>query len=144
MMKKEETTNSTGQDTELRIKEHPILGTIEKGRPVRFTFDGKEMEGFEDEPIAAALRAAGVMTHRHTVKRGEPRGIFCAIGRCTDCVMVVDGKPNVRTCMTPLKEGMQVQTQYGKTAKPETAMQKTTVQKTAMQEKASAKKEMAE
>ena len=92
------------------------------------------MEGFEDEPIAAALRAAGVMPHRHTVKRGEPRGIFCAIGRCTDCVMVVDGKPNVRTCMTPLKEGMQVQTQYGKTAKPETVTQKT----------ASAKKEMAE
>ncbi|WP_414144401.1 2Fe-2S iron-sulfur cluster-binding protein, partial [Absicoccus sp.] len=34
-------------------------------------------------------------------------------GRCTDCVMVVDGKPNIRTCVTPLKAGMQVQTQYG-------------------------------
>ena len=33
-------------------------------------------------------------------KEHKPRGIFCAIGRCTDCVMVVDGKPNVRTCMT--------------------------------------------
>lgn len=111
-------------EKKMRILEHPILGSIEKGCPVHFTFDGRDMEGYEGEPIAAALRAAGVMTHRHTVKRGEPRGIFCAIGRCTDCVMVVDGTPNVRTCMTPLKEGMRVQTQYGKTAKKEKADEK--------------------
>lgn len=46
-----------------------------------------------------------------------PRGIFCAIGRCTDCVMIVDGQPNVRTCVTPLHAGMKVQTQYGVSAK---------------------------
>jgi hypothetical protein len=33
--------------------------------------------------------------------------------------MVVDGKPNVRTCITPLKEGMVVETQYGASAKEE-------------------------
>ena len=75
------------------------------------------MKGYEGEPIAAALRAAGVMTHRHTSKLDMPRGIFCAIGRCTDCVMIVDGKPNIRTCVTPLQEGMKVQTQYGIKAK---------------------------
>lgn len=97
----------------MRIEEHPILGMIEKGKKVTFEFDGKPMEGYEGEPIATALRAAGVMTHRHTLKYGKPRGIFCAIGRCTDCVMIVDGKPNIRTCVTPLIEGMKVQTQYG-------------------------------
>ena len=71
------------------------------------------MEGYEGEPIAMALKAAGVEVHRFTAKRHEPRGIFCAIGRCTDCVMVVDGKPNVRTCMTPLAAGMDVRTQDG-------------------------------
>ena len=71
------------------------------------------MEGYEGEPIAMALKAAGVEVHRFTAKRHEPRGIFCAIGRCTDCVMVVDGKPNVRTCMTPLVAGMDVRTQDG-------------------------------
>lgn len=101
----------------MRIEEHPILGTYEKGDEVTFTLDGREMRGYEGEPIAAALRAAGVMVHRHTRKLDEPRGIFCAIGRCTDCVMIVDGKPNVRTCITPLKAGMQVQTQYGICAK---------------------------
>ncbi len=101
-----------------RIKEHPILGIQEKGRPVTFTFDGKELQGFEGEPIATALKANGVMVHRYTKKQHKPRGIFCAIGRCTDCVMVVDNVPNVRTCITPLKEGMDVRTQYGVSAKP--------------------------
>ena len=101
----------------MRIKEHPILGTYEKGQLVKFTLDGQEMEGYEGEPIAAALRAAGVMDQRHTLKRDEPRGIFCAIGRCTDCVMIVDGEANVRTCITPLQAGMRIQTQYGVSAK---------------------------
>lgn len=96
-----------------RIIEHPILGEFKKGREVEFTFDGKSMTGYEGEPIATALRAAGVMVHRHTKKHNEPRGVFCAIGRCTDCVMVVDGIPNVRTCVTPLVANMDVKTQYG-------------------------------
>ena len=96
-----------------RITEHPILGKQEKGREVTFYYDGMELKGFEGEPVAAAQKAAGIMVHRYTKKLHTPRGIFCAIGRCTDCVMVVDGKPNVRTCVTPLKEGMRVETQYG-------------------------------
>lgn len=101
----------------MRIEEHPILGEYSKGRLVTFLYNGTIMEGYEGEPIAAALRAAGVMAHRHTKKYHEPRGIFCAIGKCTDCVMVVNGKPNVRTCITPLEEGMTVETQYGVSAK---------------------------
>lgn len=101
-----------------RIKEHPILGEPQKGEKVTFTFDGKTVEGYAGEPIAAALHAAGVMVHRYTKKRHEPRGIFCAIGRCTDCVMVVDGVPNVRTCITPLVAGMDVRTQFGVSDKP--------------------------
>lgn len=103
---------------ESRIAEHPILGVQEKGELVRFLFDGNEIEGYEGEPIAVALKAAGVMVHRYTQKEHKPRGIFCAIGRCTDCVMVVDGVPNVRTCITPLKAGMDVRTQYGVSKTP--------------------------
>ena len=87
----------------MRIEEHPILGTYQKGKTVTFTLDGKEMQGCEGEPIAAALKAAGVMVHRHTLKNDAPRGIFCAIG--------------LRTCVTPLHAGMKVQTQYGVSAK---------------------------
>ena len=101
-----------------RITEHPILGVPEKRKLVSFTYDGQKLQGYEGEPIAAALKAAGIMIHRYTKKEHKPRGIFCAIGRCTDCVMVVDGVPNVRTCVTPLQEGMKVQTQYGVSAEP--------------------------
>jgi predicted molibdopterin-dependent oxidoreductase YjgC len=97
----------------MRIERHPIIDDYAKGESVNFSFDGREVKGSEGEPIAAALRALGIQIHRYTVKRHEPRGIFCAIGRCTDCVMVVDGVPNVRTCTTPLVAGMRVETQDG-------------------------------
>ncbi|AYF41800.1 (2Fe-2S)-binding protein [Ethanoligenens harbinense] len=96
-----------------RITEHPVIPEYRKGKLVQFQFNGRVLDGYEGEPIAIALRAHGVMTHRYTTRRHEPRGVFCAIGRCTDCVMVVDGKPNVRTCVTPLRAGMVVQTQNG-------------------------------
>lgn len=96
----------------MRITEHPVLGEIEKGELIEFTMDGKIINGYEGEPISAALKVAGIMVHRHT-KNHSPRGVFCAIGRCTDCVMVVNGKSNVRTCITPLEKGMKVETQFG-------------------------------
>ena len=100
-----------------RIANHPILGETPERKKVTFTYDGKMLEGYEGEPISTALKAAGVMALRYTAKTHEPRGVFCAIGRCTDCVMIVDGKPNIRTCITPLTQGMVVETQYGVSAK---------------------------
>ncbi|MFV0527427.1 MAG: (2Fe-2S)-binding protein [Lachnospiraceae bacterium] len=97
----------------MRITKHPVIDDYDKGKAVSFYYNGKKVQGCEGEPIAASLKALGVLTHRYTVKQHEPRGIFCAIGRCTDCVMIVDGMPNVRTCTTPLVSGMKVETQYG-------------------------------
>ena len=76
---------------EMRILEHPILGKLEKRNKVTIEFDGKPIEAYEDEPIAAALMAAGIHVLRYTPKYHEPRGVFCAIGQCTDCMMIVDG-----------------------------------------------------
>ena len=96
----------------MRIESHPIL-TFKKGRKVKFTYNGKEMEGYEGEPIAAALHASGVRVLRHSPVSGRARGFFCAIGNCSSCLMTVDGVPNVRVCTEPLKEGMVVETQKG-------------------------------
>lgn len=97
----------------MRIINHPILGVQPDAKEIEFVFDGKKIKAFEGEMIATSLMAAGVKTFRHTEKNNEPRGIFCAIGRCTDCVMEVDGVSNVRTCVTPIKAGMTVNTQKG-------------------------------
>ena len=97
----------------MRITEHPILKFEEK-KTVKFTFDGVAYEGFEGEPILAALHAAGVRTIGHSANTHRPRGLYCAIGNCSSCMATVDGEPNVRTCVTPLKEGMVVISQEGR------------------------------
>jgi predicted molibdopterin-dependent oxidoreductase YjgC len=95
------------------INSHPVLD-FSHGQKVSFSFDGRSMEGFEGEPIAVALHANGVRVYRKTPEMRRPRGFFCAIGKCSSCFMVVDGVPNVRTCVTPLKRGMKVETQQGR------------------------------
>ena len=96
----------------MRIEEHPIV-SYEERKLVSFTCDGKELQGKEGEPIAAALIANGITTLRFTDKEHAPRSLFCGIGQCMDCAMTVDGVPNVRTCITPLRAGMKVETQNG-------------------------------
>jgi predicted molibdopterin-dependent oxidoreductase YjgC len=98
---------------EMRIKDHPIL-TFRKGRRVKFSLDGRELEGHAGEPIAAALHASGVKILRRSLRYGRPRGFFCAVGKCASCLMKVDGVPNTRVCVTRLDEGMKVETQEGK------------------------------
>lgn len=95
------------------IQKHPIL-EFHHGKEVTFIFDGRELKGFEGEPIAMALHANGVHTYRITPEMKRTRGFFCAIGKCSSCFMVVDGVPNVRTCVTPLTAGIKVETQHGK------------------------------
>lgn len=97
----------------MRIKEHPIL-TFEEKPKLDFIFDGKKVSGFEGDTIASALHAIGVKTLSHSIHLNRPRGFYCAIGNCASCNMIVDGKPNVRTCVTLLKEGMNVKTQTNK------------------------------
>ena len=80
---------------------------------VNITIDGKPFKALKGEIIAAALLANGIKLHRYTLKKHGGRGIYCGIGQCTDCVMTVNGVPNVRTCVTQVEEGMTVETQTG-------------------------------
>ncbi|AOY77865.1 (2Fe-2S)-binding protein [Clostridium formicaceticum] len=97
----------------LRVDDHVILGKNDPGKIVEITVDGKKIKAKEGEKILATLLANGIIVNRYTVKRKEPRGLFCGIGQCTDCAMIVNGKPNVRTCVTSVKEGMIIETQHG-------------------------------
>jgi predicted molibdopterin-dependent oxidoreductase YjgC len=97
----------------MRVTNHPILGFSHRRKEVNITVNGKVISAIDGEPIASALIAAGVKTFRITRVMKESRGYFCGIGLCSDCMMVVDGVPNVRTCITPVKEGMKVETQLG-------------------------------
>lgn len=75
-----------------------------------FTVNGALVEAERGQTIAEAMLAKGLI-HCRTTRSGEERGVFCAMGACFECRMIVDGQPNVRTCMTPAGPGLIVETQ---------------------------------
>ena len=87
--------------------------TVERGRSLNMLVDGQSVVAYEGESIAAALFAAGVRITRWTARAGEPRGYFCGMGVCQDCLVTVDGSPIVRACMTTVRDGLDVETQRG-------------------------------
>jgi sarcosine oxidase, subunit alpha len=99
--------------TATRIRDHPVLGALGPAPMVSFTFDGATVEGRAGEPIAAALLAAGYRVLRTMPRFGDSRGGYCMIGRCADCLVVVDGEPNVPACVTPVAAGLDVRSQRG-------------------------------
>ena len=91
-------------------------GAITRGPEVEIIVDGHRLQAFQGESVAAALLAAGERALRTTSRRGESRGVYCGIGICFDCVMTIDGQPNVRTCRTQVRSGMRIETQSGEGA----------------------------
>ncbi|THV30817.1 (2Fe-2S)-binding protein [Glycomyces paridis] len=78
--------------------------------PLRITVDGATLEGLQGQSIAGVLLAHGRTAWRTTVA-GHPRGAFCGIGVCFDCVATVNGESDVRTCMRRARDGDAVETQ---------------------------------
>jgi len=97
----------------MRIEKHPILD-FKRGRKVAFRYDGRPMEGYSSETVAAALLANGVDVFSRSIELDRGRGFFCGIGRCCSCDMIINGVPNVRACVTLLQDGMDVRTQRGR------------------------------
>jgi predicted molibdopterin-dependent oxidoreductase YjgC len=85
---------------------------LERGRRLTIDLDGAEVDAFEGETVAAVLLALGEVATRRTVS-GEPRGVFCGMGVCFECLVVVDGVPNTRACMTWARDGLHVRRQDG-------------------------------
>lgn len=96
-----------------RVERHPVLG-FERDMPIYFYFDGRLLSGYAGETIAAALVANGVKVFGRTGRLHRPRGFFCAIGKCSSCLMTVDGRPNVMVCIEPLRDGVRVESQQGR------------------------------
>ncbi len=80
---------------------------------VPFTLDGEPMRAAADQTIAAALMERGIMSWRTTRFDERPRGILCGIGVCYDCLITLNGQPNVRACITRVESGDDVRRQDG-------------------------------
>ncbi|NTV58534.1 MAG: FAD-dependent oxidoreductase, partial [Deltaproteobacteria bacterium] len=103
--------------TKNRITRHPIL-EIPKRKEVEFSWDGQTLQGYEGEMISSALMANDIHIFGHHHKDNSPQGMFCANGQCSQCMVIADGLP-VKSCMTPLRAGMAVQSLEGLPALPE-------------------------
>jgi predicted molibdopterin-dependent oxidoreductase YjgC len=85
---------------------------LERGAAVTISIDGESHEAFEGESVAAAVMADRGLELRRTDKL-DPRGYYCGMGACFDCMMIVDGVPNTRTCVTWVADGMTVERLVG-------------------------------
>jgi len=85
----------------------------QKRRAVAFTFDGDTISALDGDSVAAALIAAGIQVNRTTAVSGSPRGPYCMMGVCFDCLVMIDGVANRQACMVSVSEGMQVQSMSG-------------------------------
>ena len=97
---------------------HPSIRPA--GPAISFRFNGQPIQALQGETVAAALSAAGVTTFRHTPS-GAPRGLFCGMGACFDCVVTIDGRIGQRACLTPAADAMQVTTGFPATLTPDPA-----------------------
>ena len=82
---------------------------VSRPAPVPIEIDGTRIDAFPGESLATALLAAGVRAFRRTPS-GAPRGPFCNMGVCFDCVVTVDGERGVRACIATVRAGMRVET----------------------------------
>src|SRR5437870_12222064 len=90
----------------------PLAGSLtDPQSSLTFTFDGRTIEAVAGQSIAAALYAAGIRIFTRSFKYHRPRGLFCVSGDCPNCLMQVDGRPNVRVCVEPARQGQVVRHQ---------------------------------
>lgn len=85
----------------------------ESALPVAVTIDGIPVTARAGDSVAAALLAAGLLASRETSVCGAPRGPYCMMGVCFDCLIEIDGQPNQQACLVAVSEGMQIRTQRG-------------------------------
>jgi D-hydroxyproline dehydrogenase subunit gamma len=96
-----------------------LHGELERGAALELTLDGRTVEAFAGETVAGVLFAEDVAATRRT-RGGAPRGVYCGMGVCFDCLVVVDGIPNTRACMTWVAPGMRIERQDGLAARSPT------------------------
>ena len=95
------------------VKTDRALPEVRRGDPVRIIVNGEVAEAYLGETVATALMALGIRQFRKTRSKGEPRGVYCGMGMCYECLVTVDGVDNVRACQTTVREGMEILTEQG-------------------------------
>jgi D-hydroxyproline dehydrogenase subunit gamma len=89
------------------VSRAPLPNGIRRGTEVTITVDGESVRAHLGESVAAAMIADGNLALRRT-RRGVERGLYCGMGVCFECLVMIDGSPNTRACMTWVRDGMEI------------------------------------
>lgn len=84
-----------------------ITKGINRGQQASFSFNGTDYAAYEGESVACALFAAGVANLRSSPRGQEPRGMFCLMGSCQECLVWIDGR-KTPACQHPVTNGLTV------------------------------------
>ena len=84
------------------------IDSLKRGGRLQIQVNGQKHVAYAGESVHAALLATGCRVLRHTNKNHDPRGIFCGMGVCYDCLVTINGVPNQRACMTLVADGMEI------------------------------------
>lgn len=87
------------------------LASPREARPFRFDFNGHAVDALPGDTVASALIASGHDTFSRSIKYHRPRGAYCLGGRCSNCLVRVDGLPNLFACTTPAASDIHVSVQ---------------------------------
>lgn len=88
----------------------PVLAADESRPSFVVHVDGRPVKAHAGQTVAAVLLAAGIRAFRRTVQRDEPRGVFCGMGVCYECLVTVNGAANTRACVTVVAPDMTIET----------------------------------
>ncbi|MBW6474510.1 MAG: (2Fe-2S)-binding protein [Anaerolineaceae bacterium] len=83
---------------------------IKRGKPVLIAVNQKIVTAHEGELVSTVLHCEGIRVFQRKHKNGKPSGIYCGMGICYECLVKINGVPNVRACQTPVAEGMIIST----------------------------------
>jgi D-hydroxyproline dehydrogenase subunit gamma len=86
----------------------------ERELPLTILIDGTATPARHGDTVAAAMLGSGYVACRTTAVSGTPRGPYCLMGVCFDCLVKIDGDANRQACMTTVRDGMRIETQRGK------------------------------
>ncbi len=94
--------------------------TQQPDQPIKIQFESQTIRAGHGDTVAAALLRAGILQFRYATAQ-DPRGPFCMMGTCFDCLVEIDGKSNRQACQTIVRDGMLVRRQLAPIAeKPDT------------------------
>ena len=86
-----------------------ILAIEQRGEPLTCLVNGRPHTAYPGETVLTLLLANGYKMLRRMDRTHAPRGVFCNQGVCFECLVTVDGVPNVQACMTPVQNGMRIE-----------------------------------